>query len=43
MARPAPGPHPALLAADAQRREGVDHAGRDRAALRTASGGLWQE
>jgi hypothetical protein len=31
VARPAPGSHPAVFAAHAQRREGVDPAGRDRA------------
>ena len=40
MARPAPRPAPALFAADAQRRQGLDHAGGDRPALRAAPGEL---
>ena len=36
----APRPHPALFAAHAQRREGLDHARGDRPALRAASGAL---
>ena len=38
MARAAPRPHPALFAADAQRRQGLDHARGDRPALRAAPG-----
>ena len=42
LARQTSRPPPALFAADAERRQGLDHAGRDRPALRGASGRLQQ-